>query len=185
MIELLEAKRDQLDLIVVDTPGQIECFTWSASGSILLECFASAFPTVVLYVSDLPRCTKPRTFVSSMLYAVSVLYRTRYGVLAPRSRGGCPSFSFYFFPLVLPPPRPGRLPLLVALNKCDVVKGDFAEEWMTDFEVLLEALDQEDTSSADLSRSICLSLDEFYTTLARQVRVCAGFFSFFPPLSLS
>src|SRR3954454_8746389 len=31
---------------LVDTPGQIEVFVWSASGSILLESLASSFPTV-------------------------------------------------------------------------------------------------------------------------------------------
>lgn len=58
----------------------------------------------------------------------------------------------------------------MVLNKCDVISGAFAEEWMTDFEVLLEALDRdEDSSAADLSRSMCLTLDEFYRTLERQV----------------
>ena len=34
---------------LVDTPGQIEIFTWSASGSIISETLATAFPTVVVY----------------------------------------------------------------------------------------------------------------------------------------
>ena len=32
--------------MLVDTPGQIEVFTWSASGSIITDSFASSFPTV-------------------------------------------------------------------------------------------------------------------------------------------
>ncbi len=35
--------------ILIDTPGQIEVFTWSASGTIITELMASAFPTVVVY----------------------------------------------------------------------------------------------------------------------------------------
>jgi hypothetical protein len=35
---------------MVDTPGQIEIFTWSASGAIVTESFASTFPTCVLFV---------------------------------------------------------------------------------------------------------------------------------------
>ncbi|CAN6987224.1 unnamed protein product, partial [Brassica oleracea var. botrytis] len=35
-----------LDYVLVDTPGQIEIFTWSASGAIITEAFASTFPTV-------------------------------------------------------------------------------------------------------------------------------------------
>ncbi|KAF3506461.1 hypothetical protein F2Q69_00009299, partial [Brassica cretica] len=61
----------------VDTPGQIEIFTWSASGAIITEAFASTFPTVVTYVVDTPRSTSPITFMSNMLYACSILYKTR------------------------------------------------------------------------------------------------------------
>lgn len=32
--------------VFIDTPGQIEVFTWSASGQIITETLASAFPTV-------------------------------------------------------------------------------------------------------------------------------------------
>lgn len=61
----------------MDTPGQIEIFTWSASGAIITEAFASTFPTVVAYVIDTPRSTNPVTFMSNMLYACSILYKTR------------------------------------------------------------------------------------------------------------
>jgi len=65
------------DMAVIDTPGQIEVFTWSASGQILTESLASTFPTVVVYVMDLERSTSPITFMSNMLYACSVLYKTK------------------------------------------------------------------------------------------------------------
>jgi GTPase SAR1 family protein len=54
---------------IVDTPGQIEAFTWSASGTIITESFASTFPTVLVYVVDTPRTASPNTFMSNMLYA--------------------------------------------------------------------------------------------------------------------
>ena len=63
--------------IVVDTPGQIEVFMWSASGSILLESLASSFPTVVAYIIDTPRTSSTSTFMSNMLYACSILYKTK------------------------------------------------------------------------------------------------------------
>ncbi|KAF6175888.1 hypothetical protein GIB67_003376 [Kingdonia uniflora] len=50
VISLIERRVDELDYVFVDTPGQIEIFTWSASGSIITEAFASTFPTVVTYV---------------------------------------------------------------------------------------------------------------------------------------
>lgn len=63
--------------ILVDTPGQIEVFVWSASGSILLETLASSFPTVIAYVIDTPRTSSTSTFMSNMLYACSILYKTK------------------------------------------------------------------------------------------------------------
>lgn len=63
--------------ILVDTPGQIEVFVWSASGSILLETLASSFPTVIAYIIDTPRTSSTSTFMSNMLYACSILYKTK------------------------------------------------------------------------------------------------------------
>ncbi len=68
MIQLCEKKRSpQPKYIVADTPGQIEIFTWSASGAIITEAFASAFPTMIAFVVDTPRCASPQTFMSNML----------------------------------------------------------------------------------------------------------------------
>lgn len=63
--------------VLVDTPGQIEVFVWSASGSIFLETLASSFPTVIAYVIDTPRTSSTSTFMSNMLYACSILYKTK------------------------------------------------------------------------------------------------------------
>jgi GTPase SAR1 family protein len=134
-----------LDYILVDTPGQIESFSWSASGQIFSESLASAFPTVLAYVVDTPRCaSSPNTFMSNMLYACSMMYRT-------------------------------RLPLVVVFNKTDVVGSEFAEEWMTDYEAFQTALDDFTTENsgdaatggyyASLTRSLSLVLDEFYSVL--------------------
>lgn len=126
------------------TPGQIESFSWSASGQIFSESLASAFPTVLAYVVDTPRCaSSPNTFMSNMLYACSMMYRT-------------------------------RLPLVIVFNKTDVVSAEFAEEWMTDYEAFQDALDEFQSSSSDsaasgyyasLTRSLSLVLDEFYGNL--------------------
>ncbi|XP_023023441.1 GPN-loop GTPase 1 [Leptinotarsa decemlineata] len=71
---LLKSKND---LCIVDTPGQIEVFTWSISGTIITESLASFFPTVILYVVDTARSTSPVTFMSNMLYACSILFKAR------------------------------------------------------------------------------------------------------------
>lgn len=69
--------RKPIENILVDTPGQIEVFVWSASGTILLESLASSFPTVIAYVIDTPRTASTSTFMSNMLYACSILYKTK------------------------------------------------------------------------------------------------------------
>nr|UXY87954.1 ATP/GTP-bp [Cryptomonas curvata] len=66
-----------LDYLIVDTPGQIEVFTWSASGSIICETFSSSFPVTFLYIVDISRAIYPLTFVSNILYSCSVLYKSR------------------------------------------------------------------------------------------------------------
>ncbi|KAI5451634.1 hypothetical protein NCC49_001615 [Naganishia albida] len=77
VLGFVEKRAETVDHILVDTPGQIEIFTWSASGSIITEAVASSLPTVVAYIIDTPRTTAPATFMSNMLYACSILYKTR------------------------------------------------------------------------------------------------------------
>jgi len=123
-----------VDYFLVDTPGQIEIFTWSASGAIITETFASSQPSVVVYVVDTVRTSTPSTFMSNMLYACSIMYKT-------------------------------KLPFVVVFNKTDIVSHKFAEEWMTDFEAFQESLDADKTYMGNLSRSMSLVLDEFYSCL--------------------
>ncbi len=135
-----------MDYIIIDTPGQIEAFTWSASGSIMSESLASAFPTVLCFVVDTVRCaSSPNTFMSNMLYACSMLYRT-------------------------------RLPLVVVFNKTDVVSHEFCLEWMRDYEAFQKALDEVSDSSGfygSLTRSLSMALDEFYSSFANACGVSA------------
>lgn len=67
VLQLLREK--SVEYILLDTPGQIEIFTWSASGAVITEALAAEFPTVVVYVVDTPRSKSPTTFMSNMLHA--------------------------------------------------------------------------------------------------------------------
>lgn len=75
VLDLLAKRTEQH--IIIDTPGQIEIFTWSASGTVITDALAANYPTVIAYIVDTPRCVKPATFMSNMLYACSIMYKTR------------------------------------------------------------------------------------------------------------
>ena len=77
VMKFIEKAQNTSKYVLIDTPGQIEVFTWSASGTIITEALASSFPTVVIYVMDTSRSTNPVTFTSNMLYACSILYKTK------------------------------------------------------------------------------------------------------------
>lgn len=77
VVDLVKKSGENHKYCVIDTPGQIEVFTWSASGTIITEALATSFPTIVVYVMDVPRSKCPTTFMSNMLYACSILYKAR------------------------------------------------------------------------------------------------------------
>lgn len=75
--------------ILFDTPGQIEVFTWSASGSIICDSLATLSPTVLIYVIDTEKSQNPTTFMSNMLHACSIMYRTRLPIVLVLNKVKC------------------------------------------------------------------------------------------------
>uniref|UniRef100_A0A914C3P0 GPN-loop GTPase n=1 Tax=Acrobeloides nanus TaxID=290746 RepID=A0A914C3P0_9BILA len=77
VLDILKKREATIPYCIIDTPGQIEAFTWSASGSIITDTLASTYPTMIAYVIDSSRAVNPTTFMSNMLYACSILYRSK------------------------------------------------------------------------------------------------------------
>jgi len=134
VLEFVEKRAPNTKYVFIDTPGQIEVFNWSASGTIITEAFSFTFPTCFVYVIDTPRCTNPTTFMSNMLYACSMLYKS-------------------------------KLPLVCVFNKTDVISYEFAKEWMSDIDQFEDAIKANTTFQADLTHSMSLMLEEFYSGL--------------------
>ena len=80
VVSVLESKKD-LDFVVIDTPGQLEVFSWSASGKLISDSFSLLFPSIIIYIIDMPRCSNPNTFSSNMLYALSIMYKMKLPLL--------------------------------------------------------------------------------------------------------
>ncbi|XP_054159713.1 GPN-loop GTPase 1-like [Oppia nitens] len=134
VIQLIDKRADNYEYVLFDTPGQIEVFTWSASGAIMTEALASRYPTVIVYVMDTIRSENPVTFMSNMLYACSVVYKY-------------------------------KLPIIIAMNKCDAIDCKFAMDWMRDWQLFESAIEKETSYMANLTRSMSLVLDTFYENL--------------------
>eukprot|EP00834_Sanchytrium_tribonematis_P000928 NODE_19_length_47148_cov_1.447810.p19 type:complete len:303 gc:universal NODE_19_length_47148_cov_1.447810:22017-21109(-) len=75
VIELIKKRNPKY--VVVDTPGQIEAFTWSASGQIIMETLASQFKVTIVYVVDSVKCNNPVSFMSNLVYACSIMYKSQ------------------------------------------------------------------------------------------------------------
>ncbi|KAF0696339.1 Aste57867_12898 [Aphanomyces stellatus] len=144
VVDLIQKRAANLDYVVVDTPGQIEAFTWSASGAIITESLATTFPTVVVYVVDTPRTVNPNTFMSNMLYACSILYKVKLPFIIVFNKTDVVTHDFAVEWMT-----------------------DFEA-----FQNALDQ-SQEDSYMNTLSRSLSLVLEEFYSNL-RQVGVSAA-----------
>uniref|UniRef100_A0A914NBA5 GPN-loop GTPase n=1 Tax=Meloidogyne incognita TaxID=6306 RepID=A0A914NBA5_MELIC len=135
ILSLLEKRDSSIPSIILDTPGQIEVFTWSVSGSIITGSLADKYPTIIAYVVDSARSTNPRTFMSNMLYACSILYRTKlpFFLVLNKSDVVNPEFAVEWM-------------------------GDFEK-----FSDSLD--DSESCYANDLTRSLSIVLDSFYQNL--------------------
>lgn len=133
VLAILEKRGKELDYIFIDTPGQIETFTWSAGGQIILDLLASSFPTVIMYITDTPRCTSPTTFMSNMLYATSVLYKSQLPLICVFNK--------------------------IDVASCEFAKNWMSD--FEQYQDAVDSQNK-DEYIGSLNRSLCLAMEEFY-----------------------
>ena len=144
VVTFLEENRRKVKYIFVDTPGQIEVFTWSASGTIITQVLGSTFPTSILFSIDSVRCTAdPLCFMSCILYATSIMCKT-------------------------------QLPMVLLFNKKDACDTDKLFRWMRDPKSFEDDMTKHSDSYASvLNRNLSVILSEFYETM-RCISVSSG-----------
>lgn len=132
-----EKKKEKQQIFIIDTPGQIEVFNWSASGQIISSSVASVLPTFSVFLADSVRCQNPNTFMSNMLFCCSVLFRLKLPVCVLFNKSDC-------------------------VRKEERRLG----KWLCDYDLFLEDLKEfKGSYLASLSRSLCFALDDFYREL--------------------
>lgn len=141
IVELISAIEKRIaenpaQLFVIDTPGQIEAFNWSASGQIISTAIARILPTAVLFIVDKTRTVNPNAFMSNMLFCVSILFKMRLPLMVMFNKADSE-----------PTDRS-------------------VENWLQNYDTFLTALREHTSAYINsLSRSLCLALDTFYKDL--------------------
>ena len=144
VVTFLEENASKVEYIFVDTPGQIEVFTWSASGSIITEVLGATFPTMILFSIDSVRCTSdPLCFMSCILYATAIMCKT-------------------------------QLPMVLLFNKKDACDTSKLFRWLQDPKSFEDDMKTHaDSYASVLNRNLSVVLSDFYETM-QCIAVSAG-----------
>ncbi|KAL0266034.1 UNVERIFIED_CONTAM: hypothetical protein PYX00_011751 [Menopon gallinae] len=121
--------------VIIDTPGQIEAFTWSSSGHVLLDTLKTldGYETKILYTIDSLASQESGVFMSNMIYAASLMARFQVETVA-------------------------------VFNKNDISGCEKIVEWIRDYQVFQESL-SEDIMANCTYRSMALHFEEFYRSI--------------------
>jgi GTPase SAR1 family protein len=121
--------------VIIDTPGQLEAFTWSSPGVVLLEYLKALknYKIIILYLIDSVQTEKHAVFMCNMMYAASLMCRY-------------------------------QMDTLCVFNKSDLNKSETAVSWIKDYNLFRESLSPDEMYSPILS-SMALHFEEFYNSI--------------------
>lgn len=71
---------------IVDTPGQIEAFTWSSPGDMVMALLTNV---CILYIVDLSLCANKHVFISNMVFAAALKCKFKRPVLVVFNKADC------------------------------------------------------------------------------------------------
>ncbi|UYV61398.1 GPN1, partial [Cordylochernes scorpioides] len=148
------------EFIIIDTPGQMEVFNWSASGSIITKALcavsvqASTYPTIVVFLLDLKQCQHPNSLLTNLLSCCSIMFQH-------------------------------KLPILAVMNKLDQSEPTNVLNWMNDFSEFRLALASTSSLMGIINSDLCMELDDFYcghNTVALSSETGQGMEALFPAI---
>lgn len=99
-------------------------------------------PVVLVYVVDAQRCQNPNSYLSNLLFARKINAK----VESIEVRINCP--------------------MIVCLNKADIVKNKNCETWIKDYDSFTDALKGQDNYLSTLSKSVVLYMSDFFEKFA-------------------
>lgn len=130
LIQRIEAK-----YVIVDTPGQLEAFTWSSPGNVLLSTMKGlpGYTVRMLYIIDSSASQSADVFMWNMIYAASLMTKFQVETVA-------------------------------IFNKSDLSGCEKIVEWIRDYQKFQESL-SEDIMVNCTYRSMALHFEEFYRSI--------------------
>lgn len=118
--------------VIIDTPGQIEAFTWSSPGHVLIDTLKTLpeYEVKLLYVIDSQASQSAGVFMSNMIYAASLMAKFQVETIA-------------------------------VFNKNDLSGCEHMLRWISDYEDFQASL-SDDVMVNCTYRSMALYFEEFY-----------------------
>lgn len=121
--------------LIIDTPGQIESFTISISGDIIVKILKSlGYKLNILFVMDAKELENPSVFMSNMYYAASLKCKFESEITC-------------------------------VINKTDISEGSNFKRWAEDYSNFIQDLNENDEDNSSILSSMALYFEDIYKNI--------------------